>query len=119
MSKKSSKRNHKRIKQQQHQKKISKICYTSLICLLSITSILYLFLIVDKLTQTIYLKETLTEITALQNDVKSLEGKYSKIIKTIELKDKLKKNNDKLTKNIKNNQTTIEELEIEISKMEK
>ena len=91
MSKKSSKRNHKRIKEQQRQKKFSKICYTSLICLLSITSILYLFLIADKLTQTIYLKETLTEITALQNDVKSLDGKYSKIIKTIELKDKLKK----------------------------
>lgn len=119
MSKKSSKRNHRRIEQQKRQKKFSKICYTSLICLLSITSILYLFLIVDKLTQTIYLKDTLTEITTLKNDINSLDGKYSEITKIIESNKKLKQSNDKITKTINSNKTTIENLEKEISKMEK
>lgn len=110
---------YQRKKKRQRQKKINRICYTSLVSLLSITSILYLFLIVDKLTETFMLKDVYEQITILQKDIEFLEGKHDKIVKTIETNKKIKEKNDKLTKNVKKYQNSIEELEIQISKMEK
>lgn len=106
-------------KKRHRQNKINKFCFTTLVSILSITSILYLFLIVDKLTETSNLKDVLKEITTLQSTVSSLEGKHDRIVKIIESNEKLKKSNEKLNKNIKKYQNNIEELEIKISKMEK
>lgn len=108
---------HKKLKRRK--KHLAKIFSTTCLSVMSFSIILYTFLIVDKRVDTINLQQVHAEITELQADVAYLEGKYEEITNTISATKKLKTTNETLNKNIQKQQTTIENLEIQISKMEK